>query len=253
VLWLQACASPAERLLQQGTDFGYARRSLSGNGFQLETFFQAGRASTKVLHVYLEGDGSPWASFNRISDDPTPRQPLMLGLMRQDSSPALYLGRPCYNGHAADTGCTPWLWTFGRYAPTVVDAMATALTAFLQQHTYTGVVFLGHSGGGTLALLLARHFPTTQAVVTIVGNTDIQRWADYHHYSRLQGSLNPADFTDNGFPEWHYLAENDRVIPPALFRPVLAQRRNAQVITVTGFTHLCCWDALWPKILTQVP
>ncbi len=250
---LQSCASPTEHLQRQAEESGFSRQTLAGNGFQLEAFFKAGSGSSPVLHVYLEGDGSPWASFTRVSADPTPRNPLMLELMRLDRSPSLYLGRPCYNGHAQDPGCSPWLWTHGRYGPDVTAAMAAALAAFLREHPHAGLVFIGHSGGGALALLLARRFPATLAVLTLAGNTDIDRWADLHQYSRLRGSLNPADFAGGEFPELHYLGEKDEVIPPALFRPVLDKRRNARITTVPGFDHVCCWDSLWPKILLNVP
>ena len=250
---LQSCASPAERLLRRGEELGFSRKTLPAPGFQLEAFYKTGPASAKVLHVYLEGDGLPWASFRRVSADPTPRLLLMLDLMRQDRAPSLYLGRPCYNGHAQDPGCTPLLWTYRRYAPEIVDAMAVALATFLLEHPYSGLVFLGHSGGGTLALLLARRFPGTLAALTLAGNADIDLWARHHGYTPLQGSLNPADFADGSFAEIHFLGGKDRVIPPALIRPALQKRRNARIETVAEFDHVCCWDRLWPKILMAVP
>jgi len=250
---LQACASPAERLLRRGGELGYARQTLSSQDFQLEAFYKAGRPSANVLHVYLEGDGLPWASPTQVSADPTPRNPLMLELMRQDNAPSLYLGRPCHNGHAQDPGCSPLSWTHRRYAPEVVDAMAEALAGFLRQHPHAGLVFLGHSGGGALALLLAPRFPSTLAALTLAGNADIERWARHHGYSRLQGSLNPADFAEGRFPEIHYLGGKDTIVPAALLRPELQKRRNARIETVAEFDHVCCWDALWPKILADLP
>jgi hypothetical protein len=250
---LQSCASPAEHLFKRAAEWGFARRTLWGNGFQLEAFFKAGSGSAAVLHVYLEGDGLPWASLSRVSADPTPRNPLMLGLMRLDPSPSLYLGRPCYNGRAEDAGCSPLLWTYRRYAPEVVESMAQALAGFLRERPHGGLVFIGHSGGGALALLLARRFAATRAAATLAGNTDIDVWADHHGYSRLQGSLNPADVVDGEFPEIHYLAEKDEVIPPALFLPVLQKRRNARIATVPGLDHACCWASPWPSILKNLP
>lgn len=250
---LQACSSPAERLLRRGAELGYVRHRLPAAGFVLEAFAKPGDPARQTLHVYLEGDGLPWASRDRIADDPTPRHPLMLELAAKDPSPSLYLGRPCYNGHAHDAGCSPLLWTHRRYAPEVVAAMAAGLQAFLRAEPHPGLVFLGHSGGGALALLLARHFPSTLAVATVAGNTDIDVWADHHGYSRLQGSLNPADFGAGGFAEFHYLGGKDETIPPPLFQPVLSKRLGAQVRTVAGFDHVCCWNTLWPEILADLP
>lgn len=250
---LQACASPAERLLRRADELGFVRKTLVANGFSLETFANATLNSTHTLHVYLEGDGLPWASLHRVSPDPTPHTPLMLDMMRLDPAPALYLGRPCYVGHAQDPGCSPVLWTHRRYAPEIVDAMAAALAGVLREHPQRDLVFFGHSGGGALALLLARRFTASRAVVTFAGNTDIEQWAALHGYSRLQGSVNPADYIGGGFTEWHYLGGQDKTIPPTVFESVLQKRRNAQIRVIEDFNHMCCWESILPEILPLLP
>ena len=250
---LQACASPAERLRGRADGLGLSHQILSANGFALEAFHKTGAKDKAALHVYLEGDGLAWASLNQVAADPTPRNPLMLKLMAQDGAPSLYVGRPCYNGHAEDPGCSPLLWTHRRFAPEVVESMAEALRVFLRGKAHSGLVFLGHSGGGALALLLASRFPETLAVVTVAGNADINAWADHHGYSRLQGSLNPADFPAGAFPEFHYLGGKDQNIPPTLFLPILKKRPNARVETFAGFDHVCCWESVWPEILSRLP
>ncbi len=251
-LLLQSCTSPTELLLRQSSDLGFTHRTFIVQGFQLEAFAKENAEQEGVLHVYLEGDGLPWWSEYSISADPTPRNPLMLRLMALDRSPSLYLGRPCYNGHAQDLGCSPLLWTNRRYAPEVLAAMEEALTVFLHGRRYSGLIWLGHSGGGALALLLAQRFPATRAVVTVAGNAEIDVWADLHEYSRLQGSLNPADFQAGEYPETHYLGGRDEIIPPSVFQPILQKRRNAKVVVIPGFSHVCCWDSLWPKILNEL-
>jgi hypothetical protein len=250
---LQACASPVERLLRRGDELGFSRQTLSAQGFQMASFYKTGLASSKVLHVYLEGDGLLWVSPTQTSADPTPGRALMLELMRRDSSPSLYLGRPCYNGHAQDPGCSPLLWTDRRYAPEIVQAMAEALAVFLRKNPFSGLVFIGHSGGGAIALLLAQRFPSTLVTLTVAGNADIDLWAIYHGYSPLEGSLNPADFADGTAAEIHLLGGKDPIIPPALFIPALQKRRNARIEIVEIFDHVCCWESLWPKILADVP
>jgi len=250
---LQACASPGERLRGRALDLGFSARTLTANGFALEAFASREGQRQGPLHVYLEGDGLAWADANHVSADPTPRNPLMLDLMALDGSPSLYLGRPCYNGHAEDAGCSPLLWTNRRYGPEVVESMARALRAYLSGQRGRGVVFLGHSGGGALALLLASHFPETQSVVTLAANADIDLWADHHDYSRLQGSLNPADFPAGGHPEFHYLGGKDKNIPPALLMPVLEKRPGAQARVIAEFDHVCCWKSVWTEILARLP
>lgn len=249
---LVACATPAERVRREAAVLGLTAHTLHVNGFSVETFSRGEAASRASLHVYLEGDGVPWASLYRISPDPTPRTPLMLRMMRLDPAPALYLGRPCYYGHANDDGCSPLLWTQRRYAPEIVATMTQALRQVLAGQR-RGLVFFGHSGGGALALLLARQFAETQAVVTFAGNLDIDRWADWHGYSRLQGSLNPAHDTGGAYAEWHYLGGQDTVMPPALLLPVLQTRQGAHIKVIADFSHGCCWESVLPEILPQLP
>jgi len=252
VLLATGCASPTQRIDETAARFGYQPLGLEGNGFRLAAFFKPGaKDSGKRLHVYLEGDGTPWRSRRTISDDPTPRDPVMLRLMALDEGPALYLGRPCYYGHSADNGCSPALWTHRRYGPEVVDSLADALRRFLSQNAYERLALFGHSGGGALAVLLAPRFPEISAIVTLAGNLDIDAWTAYHGYSPLTGSLNPVETTTDGIPEYHYLGGTDRTIPPSVFEPIANRRSHARVFVLPGFDHRCCWQDVWKDILKQ--
>jgi pimeloyl-ACP methyl ester carboxylesterase len=253
-LALAACATPAERLLRRGAELGFAPLNLQAEGYALQAFYQPATGGRRVLHVYLEGDGTPWSDRTHVAADPTPRKPLMLSLMALDSAPALYLGRPCYNGHAKDTGCHPLLWTHRRYAPEIVAAMAAALQAFQRERGFPELVLLGHSGGGALALLLAERLTGVQAVATLAGNADIDVWADLHGYSRLAGSLNPARMKLGGPPEFHWLGAEDARIPPRAFLPVLAKRPGgARIRVLPGVDHARGWERHWQEILAELP
>lgn len=287
-LLLAACAGVPERLHRAAVEQGFAPLTLKGEGFLLTSYYKPPAAREEGLHVYLEGDGTPWVTPHRIADDPTPRNPLMLRLMARDPAAALYLGRPCYNGRADDAGCSPSLWTHRRYAPEVVSSMAAALNGFLLTYQQSrcgsrdplspeaarlvrrpapassppadnrvcgqmsSLLFLGHSGGGVLALQLARRFPQTRLVVTMATPLDIDAWSDHHGYSRLQGSVNPADTPNAGFPEIHYFGEKDERVPPGLFRQALAKRPKARMVIVEKFTHACCWERIWPEVLSGI-
>jgi dienelactone hydrolase len=244
------CAHPTQRAYALAAESGFNALELPGNGFRLGAFFKAGPGD--YLHVYLEGDGTPWRTRRTVATDPTPRRPVMLRLMALDDAPALYLGRPCYFGHAGDPGCTPALWTERRYSAEVVDSLAAALRFFLGKHRYERLALFGHSGGGALALLLASRFPETFAVATLAGNLDTAAWTAHHRYSPLAGSLNPAGQPATGVPEYHYLGEEDATIPPALFAPIGQGRPGAHVTVVAGFDHGCCWQEIWKAILKQV-
>lgn len=215
-------------------------------------FYKPGRVASTTLHVYLEGDGTPWATRWQIAADPTPRQPVMLRLMALDPAPALYLGRPCYYGHAADPGCSPALWTHRRYAPEVLDSLADGLRGWLVPRPFRHLALLGHSGGGTLALLLAPRLPGTYAVATLAANLDTAAWTAHHHYSPLQGSLNPAEQPASGVAEYHYLGEEDRVVPPGVFAPIAAHRSQTKPVIVPKADHNCCWHKIWAAILKRL-
>ena len=101
----------------------------------------------------------------------------MLELMSLDHAPSLYLGRPCYFGMARQPPCEPQYWTTLRFSESVVASMAAALKAAVGSMVEQGFVLIGHSGGGTLAMLLAQRLDRVQSVVTIAGNLDIEAWA----------------------------------------------------------------------------
>ena len=252
LLILTGCTSPAVKLMQQAESMGFQSLELQGNGFVMQAFHRLPAASFTRLHVYLEGDGRPWERGRIPADDPTTRESVMLPLMALDPSPALYLARPCYNGHAHDLGCHQGLWTQARYGGEVVEAMAQALQAFAERHHIREWVLLGHSGGGSLALLLANRLAQTRAVVTLAANYDIDVWADHHHYLRLETSLNPAKQADLGLEEWHLLARNDVTVPPSLFEQALRQRKNSHVQLIEG-DHQQGWLAIWPGLLARLP
>ncbi len=250
---LAGCARPAERIYDSAAEFGFRPLLLDGRGFWLAAFFKPAKsAGGDSLHVYLEGDGSPWLSRWRIAEDPTPRDPVMLRLMASDTAPALYLGRPCYYGHARDPGCSPELWTYRRYAPEVVDSLAAGLRGFLRRHRYRRLALFGHSGGGALALLLAPRFPETRAVATLAGNLDTAVWTAYHGYSPLTGSLNPADTAPVGVAEYHYLGAGDQVVPARVFGPIAERRFPGGSVILPKYDHSCCWEDIWETILKRL-
>jgi hypothetical protein len=253
-LLLCACSSP---LRHADTVAAQARlaRAVLWCGKYHHVVYQHLR-SGGVLLIYIEGDGTPWTDDGRrIAADPTSRESLALELAaRTQTGSILYLGRPCYLGLAVAPECRPSDWTFDRYSSAVVTSLTSAANQFVREHDIREVVVIGHSGGGTLAILMAPHLLHLRAVVTIAGNLDVRAWTALHGYLPLSGSLDPAAQPpiSESVLEVDMMGGRDRDVPPALLAGYLAARPAAQQWTFRDFDHSCCWADSWPMLLQRV-
>ncbi len=244
------CRSAAERFLGLAADRGLRAEIVSGEGFHHLVLSREGAAG-RTLHVYLDGDGTPWLG-GHPAVDPTPREPLVLDLLALDSAPAIYLGRPCYHGLHGDARCAPALWTSARYSEEVVASVAAAARRILAARGADRVVWLGYSGGGALAVLLAARVPETAGVITVAANLDVDAWADAQRASRLAGSLNPARQPPlaPGVYQRHYVGGRDQTVPVAVTRRGMTG--SAALVVVPDHDHRCCWTKLWRAILAEL-
>jgi len=251
---LGACATPTSRIQEYAKSQDFQQSVVDTHGFAHLVFTGNLSNARNVLHVYLEGDGSPWKYRVVTMPDPTPRNTLMLRLMALDDSASAYVGRPCYNGHAGQDGCDSSLWTSGRYSQPVVHSMAAVINQLVDRHRFAEVKLIGHSGGGALAMLIARRVPATTHVITLAANLDIDAWTTHHGYSRLFTSLNPAK--QPPLParilQWHLLGGRDSSIPPAIVQRFVREQPNALGILVQNFSHSCCWESVWPDVVKAI-
>lgn len=209
-------------------------------------------AEAPILAIYLEGDGSPWLTRYQVAADPTPRNPLMLDLMARNPGPAVYLGRPCYFG-VEDPACHPLLWTHERYSNEVVESLAEVIRRLLASTGARRLSLFGHSGGATLALLLAPRIPQTCAIVTFAGNLDVGAWASFHSYSPLMGSLDPATQSEQAaVPKLHFMGGRDSLIPPSVLRAATEKQANSTVRFYEEYDHSCCWAEVMDQALAFV-
>lgn len=225
---------------------------LHGDGFDHIAYFKQGQATNHhALHVYLEGDGTPWLRRGTPAPDPTPRKPLMFDLMTRDPAPSLYLGRPCYHG-LRDSACTPEKWTNKRYSEEIVASMSAALDGATTG--YRSMVLLGYSGGGTLAMLLAERQPRVVALVTVAANLDTAAWTQLHGQQPLDGSLNPAlrPPLRADIRQLHYTGAEDDNVPPQLVRAAISQQAGAIFREYPKQDHSCCWSKVWPQVLAEL-
>jgi dienelactone hydrolase len=254
VLLLCACSTPVQRADSLATHAGFSRAVLPGAGFH-HVVYERLRAGGPLL-IYIDGDGAPWIRDGReVAADPTPRDALALELaVRTNAGSVLYLGRPCYFGLAATPECHPADWTFDRYSAAVVASLVAAANQFVRAHDIRDVVLIGHSGGGTLAVLMAPQMLHLRAIVTIAANLDVKAWTSRHGYLPLSGSLDPSDQPPvaGNISEIDLAGALDRNVPPALLGRYLTAHPAARLWTFPRFDHRCCWAQAWPTLLPQL-
>ena len=254
-LTLQACSSAASRNRQFAESQGLYRQVVQGQGMGHVLYFNpAALRSYSNLHVYLEGDGRPWINRRFVAADPTTVRPLMLRLMALDALPAIYLGRPCYEGLASTHACNPWWWTQGRYSVAVVDSLSRVLEDLARDKPQVCFTLIGHSGGGSLSMLVAARVEAVCQVVTLAANLDTDAWAEKQAYTPLQASLNPS--AQPPLParvtQYHYLGIRDENIPVPAVRRYLRSQPDSRVTMIENCGHADCWKKLWPDILREI-
>ena len=249
-LALSGCTLPAARVDELAVERGMSRAVVRGLDFDHVVFTNHPAAMGRVLHVYVEGDGSPYRDRWTASTDPTPRHPLMLQLMAEDPVASLYVGRPCYFGLARAAPCTPLDWTTGRFSERIVDSMGAVIEREIERSGWTVVEIYGHSGGGALAVLLARRLPKVSRVITLAGNLDTDAWCDLHHYTHLEQSLNPV--REGPLPaavrQRHYVGSRDTVMPQSLVDAAARALGAGSAQVLPGVTHTTGWADHWPAI-----
>ncbi len=254
IVFLVGCTTQSVKLEQQATAHGFIGQQLIANAFLLTVFKNKPICNNNKLHVYIAGDGNPWLRHHQVAFNPTPSHLLVLDLMSLDTTSSLYLGRPCYHGQHQSKQCHPLLWTHWRYSSTVVDTMVVALQQVLEPHPACAVSLVGYSGGGTLAMLIAARLPNTRRVITVSGNLDVEAWAQYHDYSPLFGSLNPATepALSSTISQIHLIGNADDNIPADIVLPFLKSQTDSEILQFPKADHNCCWTEIWPDILKRL-
>jgi hypothetical protein len=252
-LCLAACASPARHADELARRFGFEREIVGGEGFRHLIYRNSATAGAAVLHVYIEGDGTPYRQPDTVAADPTPHNPLMLRLMALDPSPSIYVGRPCYFAPHSDPACRSVFWTLRRFGPEVLASMQAVLGAERMRAGASRLELFGHSGGGTLAVLLAQRMDAVSRIVTIGANLDLGAWCRLHDYSPLTGSLSPVDLPPPRatLEILHLVGADDTNTPPSLVIAAARARGGEPVRVLAHQNHYCCWETLWPNILSD--
>lgn len=245
----------ADRLAERS---GMKKKLFVTTSFTITGYVRRSAAPSRLLAVYLEGDGRAWLGRYRLAPDPSPRNPMALRLAVQHrADPVVYLARPCqFTVAATSRGCRPEYWAGRRYAPEVVAAVDEAIDQALALTGARRLLLVGYSGGGAIASLVAAGRDDVDRVVTVAGTLDHEAWTEFHGVSPLRGSLNPAATKGlRDVPQIHFVGADDDVVPPLVARSYLARLgrgANARLIVVPGYTHRCCWVENWPELLSRI-
>jgi len=243
-LVISGCSLPAYNIFKNaGQDY----RVVSGHAFQHLLSFNKSTGDTGAIVVFVEGDGTPWKSRYQVSYEPTSDSPLLLNWFVESSLPSVYLGRPCYFD-LDDKRCSAYWYTHGRYSNDVVTSMVEALNKPLADRQ---LILVGHSGGGTLVMLMAERMPNVKAVITIAGNLQVKQWTEFHRYSELAGSLDPSFSRklNDDIKQIHFYSLNDEVIKAEWVRQFALKQKNAELIELPVKGHHDGWNVYRSDIM----
>lgn len=198
--------------------------NIKTSSFELFSMQKLKECKNKDMKVYIEGDGLAWVTRRKISDDPTPLKPLGLSLMLSDSSSCkVYVARPCQ--YIKQSLCHKKYWTSYRFNTEVIDSYNEALDTLKERHKNSSFTLVGYSGGGAVATLSAASRNDVSTLITVAGNLDTAKWIELHRITPLDGSLNPADFSNTleHIPQYHLIGKNDTVIPKDIYDSYLSK------------------------------
>lgn len=259
---LSGCAGPIS--LSPSDPSYYINNSLKSdtwNIFFIRTpqysLLSAGPTSipSKTLRIYFEGDGHAWEDRNTPSTDPTPLDPIALRLALADPSPSsVYIARPCqYPKLSSTANCKKSAWTNERFSDQIVRETNLAIDQLKTKYGADWLVFIGYSGGGTIAALCASKRNDVSLLATVAGNLSTDAWVNYHGLSPLIGSLNPLDSTVKleSIKQIHFVGSEDDIVPPFLameFVSYFPENSKPSIKIEKGFSHSEGWVKNWSKL-----
>ncbi len=252
--------TPKERFatLKQLTNRGDLQRQIFTtklfNIYSVHKDFSTCRDS--IMDVYIEGDGLAWETSTKISTNPTPINPLGLKLFLQDSHKcSIYLARPCQ--YINSSTCRTKYWTSHRFSATVTESFNEVLNRIKSKYKISSFKLFGYSGGGAVGALLAVSRDDISTLITIAGNLDIRYWTKEHYLTPLNGSLNPADFTEklSKIKQIHLIGGRDNIVGVKVFKSYLERFKDKSKIkykVFDDFNHHRGWIKDWKKILKDL-
>lgn len=245
----------AEKL---ATDHNWKGTLILTDDFTIKAYLPSNLSMSDTLTIYIEGDGLAWINSSTPSLNPTPINPLALKLALRDTSPSVYIGRPCQYVDGSDfRNCTQKYWTSHRFSSEVLHATDQAIDQLKLRFNAKTLTLVGYSGGGAVAALVSAKRNDVIRLITIAGNLDHQSWTNTHQLSPLLGSLNPADYWEQlkKIPQTHFVGGKDLVIGESVARAYAKKfpsNSTLSIIVIPKFDHHCCWEQSWNELRYRV-
>lgn len=225
--------------------------------FTLKAYGSSAPSKTKILSIYIEGDGLAWLSEDRPSDNPTPNVPTGLEMAMQDKKnhPIAYLARPCQLVFKEEwKNCRQAYWTDLRFSSDVINSMNQALDYLKKYYHANKILLIGYSGGGTIATLLSAKRTDVIQLITVAAILDTNYWVNHQSLTPLFGSLNPADEWKNltTIPQTHWVGGKDTVVRKEIafaFAKHFPAEKKPKIIVIPDYDHTCCWARNWMSLL----
>lgn len=252
LLWLNGCNSSRIKTESAVIKTGFQNQWIETEYFNLFASIKINDEVSENIVFYIEGDGHAWKHKNKLSDNPTPKNPISLKLALSDSKPnVVYLARPCqYLEENQLKDCSPRYWSSHRYAEEVIVAMSQAITKIKTQSNATIIDLIGYSGGGVIAMLVASRRNDVRSIITMASNIDHESWSEWHGVSKLNGSITPLNFLEEtkNIEQLHLWGGKDKIVPFKTQISFVAHSKNNPLIKyeiIPEFTHDCCWLEYW--------
>lgn len=238
----------------------WKEHTINTDQFTLKAYGSSAPSKTKILTIYMEGDGLSWLSGDRPSDNPTPAVPTGLEMATHDKKnhPIVYLARPCQFVFKEEwKNCREAYWTHLRFSSEVINTMNQAVDYLKKYYHAKQILLIGYSGGGTIATLLSAKRTDVIQLITVNAILDTDYWVKQESLTPLFGSLNPADEWNNltTISQTHWVGGKDTVVRKEVafaFAKHFPAAKKPKIIVIPDYDHACCWTRDWMSLLLDV-
>jgi hypothetical protein len=257
IFFLTSCASNSLESRIKAADaiaqnHQFTKKLVAGGGFTFAVYERIIDPNLPYA-FYIEKDGYIATQYG-ISDNPTPIKQMLFSLASlDDDRNVVYIARPCqYIDLKLDNHCSSSIyWTSKRLAPEVIEATNDVI------NTYTNKPFsvIGHSGGGSIAVLIATVNKNVKDIITVAANLDIVSFNAFHKVEgSMNGSLNPTDYAQGlkNIPQLHLAGGNDETVPPFVVEEYVKASNSpcVKLKIIPKAEHNSGWFEVWPSVLS---